>query len=138
MRIDKYCMSVAALAALCGMALGISMAVRQDFSLAPAHAHLNLLGWVSMALYGLYYRSARVVRPWLAWTQAAAGTTGFVAMSGGLGVMLATGSHAAEPVISLGALASVLGMALFLAQVLTEDRSRALAPRALAADVWSG
>ena len=51
-------------------ALGIAMAMRQDFTLAPAHAHLNLLGWVSMALYGLYYRGAAVIRPRLAWTQA--------------------------------------------------------------------
>ncbi|MEN3376701.1 MAG: hypothetical protein V7604_2056, partial [Hyphomicrobiales bacterium] len=30
--------------ALVGMAAGIVMGIRQDFSLAPAHAHLNLLG----------------------------------------------------------------------------------------------
>lgn len=59
MRIEQYCITVAATAALCGMALGISMAIRQDFALMRAHARLNLLGSVSMALYGLYYRGAR-------------------------------------------------------------------------------
>ncbi|MBD1547746.1 hypothetical protein [Roseibium aggregatum] len=40
---------------IAGMAFGIHMSVVQDFALAPAHAHLNLLGWVTMALFGIYY-----------------------------------------------------------------------------------
>ena len=32
------------------------MAVSDDHSAFPAHAHLNLLGWVSLFLFGLYYR----------------------------------------------------------------------------------
>jgi hypothetical protein len=134
MRIAQYCLSVAATAALCGMSLGIAMAIRQDFTLAPAHAHLNLLGWVSMALYGLYYRGAAAIRPRLAWTQAIAGTVGFVAMFGGLAVLLSTGDMRAEAAISFGAVASVLGMALFLFQVATEHRRPA--PRAY--EIWSG
>jgi len=41
---------------LVGMALGIVMGIRQDFTLAPAHAHLNLLGFVALFLAALYYR----------------------------------------------------------------------------------
>ena len=41
---------------LAGMALGIVMGIRQDFALAPAHAHLNLLGFVALFLAALYYR----------------------------------------------------------------------------------
>jgi cbb3-type cytochrome oxidase subunit 1 len=52
-----YFIGVATLFALAGMAYGISMAVTTDFTLAPAHAHNNLLGWVSMAIFGLYYRA---------------------------------------------------------------------------------
>ncbi len=122
MRIAQYCIAVAATAALCGMSLGIAMAIRQDFSLMPAHAHLNLLGWVSMALYGLWYRGAEIVRPRLAWTQAIAATIGFVAMAGGLAAMLSTGDHRFEAIISVGAIFAVLGMALFLAQVLLDGR----------------
>ena len=40
-----------------GVALGIGMAAHHDFSLHPVHAHLNLLGWVSLALFGLFYRA---------------------------------------------------------------------------------
>jgi hypothetical protein len=32
------------------------MAASRDHSSTPAHAHLNLLGWVSLFLFGIYYR----------------------------------------------------------------------------------
>jgi dolichyl-phosphate-mannose--protein O-mannosyl transferase len=38
-----------------GMVWGIVMAASGDHTLAPAHAHLNLVGWVTMALFGIYY-----------------------------------------------------------------------------------
>jgi len=28
----------------------------RDHAIMPAHAHLNLLGWVSLFLFGIYYR----------------------------------------------------------------------------------
>lgn len=37
------------------MVLGMTMGIMQKFELASVHAHLNLLGWVSMALFGLIY-----------------------------------------------------------------------------------
>ena len=40
---------------LVGIDLGIVMGIRQDFVLVPAHAHLNLLGFVTMFLSALYY-----------------------------------------------------------------------------------
>jgi len=48
------CMSVVIL--LIGMLAGIAMGVLQDFALAPAHAHLNLVGGVLLFMFGLYYR----------------------------------------------------------------------------------
>ena len=130
MRIAQYCIAVAATAALCGMTVGITMAIRQDFSLMPAHAHLNLLGWVSMALYGLYYRGAEAIRPRLAWSQAIVATIGFVAMSGGLALLLGTGQERFEAIVSVGAIFAFLGMALFLFQVVTERRTARIAQRA--------
>jgi len=43
---------------LLGVTLGIVMAASHDYTFRPVHAHLNLLGWASMALFGLWYRSA--------------------------------------------------------------------------------
>jgi len=38
------------------MLAGVAIGVKQDFVLAPAHAHLNLLGGALLFLFGLYYR----------------------------------------------------------------------------------
>lgn len=38
-----------------GMIWGIAMSASNDHSLSPAHGHLNLIGWVTMALFGIYY-----------------------------------------------------------------------------------
>lgn len=40
---------------LLGMVWGIVMSATQDHSLSPAHAHLNLIGGVVMAISGVFY-----------------------------------------------------------------------------------
>ena len=47
---------LAVLYVLLGVALGVAMAASHDYTLKPVHAHVNLLGWVSMFLFGLWYR----------------------------------------------------------------------------------
>jgi cbb3-type cytochrome oxidase subunit 1 len=47
---------IAVLYFIAGIALGIGMAAHKEFTLRPVHAHVNLLGWVSLALFGLFYR----------------------------------------------------------------------------------
>ena len=42
---------------LVGMALGLKMSRSMDFALHGLHAHLNLLGFVLMTLFGLCYRN---------------------------------------------------------------------------------
>lgn len=42
--------------ALAGMVLGIYMGMSEDHSLIDAHAHNNLIGYVTMIIYGVYYR----------------------------------------------------------------------------------
>jgi hypothetical protein len=54
--IDRWFLRIAVIYALVAMFLGITMGIREDFTQAPTHAHLNLVGWVSMALYALVYR----------------------------------------------------------------------------------
>lgn len=38
-----------------GVGLGIAMGASRDFTLRPVHAHINLLGWTTLALAGLIY-----------------------------------------------------------------------------------
>ena len=46
---------IASLYLLAGVVMGIVMAASENVTLRPVHAHLNLLGWVSLALFGLFY-----------------------------------------------------------------------------------
>lgn len=46
---------LAVLFILVGMTMGIVMAASGNHAIMPAHAHLNLLGWVSLFLFGIYY-----------------------------------------------------------------------------------
>lgn len=123
MRLAYFCFIAAALSALTGMSLGIWMGMNEDFTLAPVHAHINLLGWVTLCLYGLYHRGVARTSNRLAWTQVSLGALGVPVMTGGLGAYLATGAHTA-PFIIGGSLFVAAGMALFLA-VLVADLRRA-------------
>ena len=54
-RIGLWFILLAGLCLMVGVYLGMWMGVNKDFTLAPVHAHLNLLGWASLALFGLTY-----------------------------------------------------------------------------------
>lgn len=54
--LSGHFLRAAVIYAVLGMVMGIHMASSHDHSQMPTHAHLTLLGWVSMAIYGLFYR----------------------------------------------------------------------------------
>ena len=56
-RIDIHFLLLAVILLVVGVCLGIYMAMNKDFQLAPVHAHVNLVGWVSLAIFGLAYRA---------------------------------------------------------------------------------
>jgi hypothetical protein len=122
MRLAYFCFIAAAIAALSGMALGIWMGVHEDFTLAPVHAHVNLLGWVTLALYGLYHRGVERARNRLAWAQVAVAALGVPVMTVGLGAFLAGGAGA-QPAVVAGSLLVFAGMALFLAVLVVDLRA---------------
>ncbi len=128
MRIAYFCFITAIFAALAGMSLGIVMGMREDFSLAPAHAHLNLLGWVTMALYGLYHRGVERSSQRLAWVQVGAGAVGCVLMAGGLAIYLGMGVEGAVASVIVGSLLCLLSMLLFLF-IVVGDLARATKDR---------
>ena len=104
-----------------GMTLGFGMGVTQDFRLAPAHAHMNLLGWVSMFLYGLFYRcephAARGILPevqfWLA-------AVGLAVMIPGLAHVLL--GYDLAPLAGLGAVLTIGSLLVFAAVMLRTMR----------------
>ena len=99
---------------LIGIVLGIVMGIRQDFVLMPAHAHLNLLGFVTMFLSALYYRVVPgAAASGLARYQAIVSVAGAVVFPIGIACVLLGGHDRFEPVVVAGALTVLLGMALF-------------------------
>lgn len=99
-----------------GMAWGIQMAISQDHSLSGAHAHLNLVGWTTMALFGLYYRlTPHAAATWLARLHAGTAIAGVLVMVPGITMAITTGAPA---LAAVGALLTALSMAIFLFTVL--------------------
>lgn len=100
--------------AVLGMAFGIFMGIKQDFALAPAHAHLNLLGFVTMFLSALYYRtSPQAAASRLAVYQAVVSVVGAILFPIGIASVLLGGHDRFEPVVVVGAIIVFLGMVLF-------------------------
>jgi hypothetical protein len=53
---SNWFLRLAVLYLIAGVGLGLQMAATNNHSMFPVHAHLNLLGWVSLTLFGLFYR----------------------------------------------------------------------------------
>ena len=56
-RVDLQFLLLGAASLVVGVSLGILMGIQHDFMLMPVHAHINLVGWVSLMLFGLVYRA---------------------------------------------------------------------------------
>jgi hypothetical protein len=112
--IGSLMMRVSAVVLLIGMLAGIVMGIRQDFTLAPAHAHLNLIGGVLLFLFGLYYRLVPAAGTMaLAKVQGWLHITGAILFPAGVAVVLLKGpSFEAAPIA--GSLIVVAAMALFV------------------------
>jgi hypothetical protein len=105
---------VSVVVGLSGMVMGIAMGIRQDFSLAPAHAHLNLLGYVALFLSGLYYRVVpEAGATALAKVQAALAIAGAIVFPAGIACVVLGDHDKFEPIVVAGALIVLAGMALF-------------------------
>ena len=93
---------LAVLFALTGMIIGVGMAASHTYALAPAHAHINLLGWVTLFLIGLFYeRRPQLDKRASARWQVIVYTVGAVVVNASLAVFL-LGNPGAEPGAAAG------------------------------------
>ncbi len=89
MKLSNLFLRLAVAFALLGVGLGYVMGATHEFTLAPVHAHINLLGWVSMFLYGLFYRTApEAAAGWLPKVHATLAILGLPIMMIGLTIQL--------------------------------------------------
>ena len=94
----------AVLLAIAGMIWGIAMGISQDHSTMPAHAHLNLLGWVSLFLFGVYYHLHPVIdQSALAWWQIWIWIAGTIVLTIGVG-LVHSGHQIGEPIAAVSSL----------------------------------
>lgn len=121
-----------------GVMLGVAMGASGDHSLFPVHAHVNLLGWVSMALFGLI----GTVHPSI--TEGRVAAAPFWMHNLGVPVMLVAltlrikGFQSAEPLIGVASIrfgSTTALLQLTRADFIDEDPSRTGAGAMLAATV---
>ena len=99
-----------------GVSMGIWMGIAHDFQFAPVHAHLNLLGWASLALFGLVYKAYPALgQSRLALAHFAASTTSAVAFPFGIYLAIA---HQNVGLAIAASLLWLLGTLVFLSNLL--------------------
>lgn len=98
---------------IAGICLGLYMSITHQFEATGAHAHINLLGWVTMAIFGIYYAfnpaqaASRIAR-----LQYFIYTLGILVMAPSLFLFL-TGNAAMEPLVAISSLVTFSGVLLF-------------------------
>ena len=121
-RIEVVFITAGLIILLLGMAFGMWMGAREDFQLADAHAHLNLLGFVVPTVYGLIHRGfPAMAASRLAWPQLFAHFVGLLIMIPGLVVVIQTGNPA---FVIAGAIVVLLATLLFAVIFVTADKSQ--------------
>ena len=123
-RVSLAFFTTAALAALCGMVWGTIMGISGDHSLSPAHAHLNLLGWVTLSIMGgVYALPGMRFNNTLAWVNYGLSTIGAVLMAVLLPQVLT--QKLSGQVMMASELPVILGMLLFVVSLLGNWRKAA-------------
>ena len=116
---------LAVLFIIAGMAMGIGMAISHNHAIMPAHAHLNLLGWVSLFLFGIYYKFyPNLDASRIALVQVVVWSVGTVVLTVGVAA-IHLGYAAAEPIAAVASLVLLAAALLFAVFVFRPMASRA-------------
>jgi FtsH-binding integral membrane protein len=122
MKASSVCFPVAVLMVLAGMIWGIIMAISDDHSAMPAHAHLNLLGWVCLFLFGIFYHLHPAIdRSRTALVQVWVWILTTIILTIGVG-LVHTGHPIGDPIAAVGSLIVFADMLLFGWLVLRRER----------------
>lgn len=116
-RVSLAFFTVAALCGLTGMIWGTYMGATQTFTLSPAHAHLNLLGWVTLAIMGGFYVLAGPrASSKLAWVNFAMSASGAILLTVLLSRLL-LGDTSVVPLMAVAEVLVIGGMLTFIASI---------------------
>lgn len=106
----------AAFYAMIGVCWGLAMGVTQNHATYSAHAHLNLLGWLSLAMMGTFYATlGQDVSSKVKAANFAISNLGVLLMIPGVGMYLGQAAPPAVygPMITAGSLLVALGFFVF-------------------------
>ena len=119
--ISLWFFGLAIVSILIGMAWGIQMSASKNHTLAAAHAHLNLIGWVSFSIIAFYYHLVpKAAESVLAKLHFAIAALGLVLIVPGIVQAL---MHTGETLAKLGSILTLLGMVLFALIVVRNSRA---------------
>lgn len=120
-RIADYFFKVATIFLVVGIAVGLHMGISENHSAMPAHAHINLLGWVTSALFGFYYAVQPAKAEWrAAFIHFAVYVAGMVIMLPAL-YLKYTGYPQFEPLLALGSIIVAVGTLIFAYVLFSPD-----------------
>lgn len=108
---------------IAGILVGLKMSIAHDYTATGAHAHINLLGWVTMAIFGAFHAlnpSGAGTR--LAKVQYYVYTGGLLVMTPALYLLL-TGNPSMEPVVAVSSLVVFAGVLMFAAIIFRTPRA---------------
>jgi peptidoglycan/LPS O-acetylase OafA/YrhL len=129
MKASSLSFQTAVLLAVAGMIWGIVMAASGNHSAMPAHAHLNLLGFVSLFLFGIFYHLHPAMdRGRMAIVQVWVWVLGTVSLTVGVG-LVHSGHEIGDPIAAVSSLIVLADMLLFGWLVLRREGIEATAPR---------
>jgi hypothetical protein len=111
-----------------GVVFGMVMGITEQFQFANVHAHINLLGWATLALSGVIYAlfpgaGSNKLATAHFWLQ----NIGLPVFAIGLFLNDTTMGKAAIPIISVGAIVAILGIIVFATNVLLNVKPAARA-----------
>jgi NADH:ubiquinone oxidoreductase subunit 3 (subunit A) len=105
-----------------GILVGLHMSITHNHQAVGAHAHINLLGWVTMAIFGTYHAlNPAGANTGLAKLQFYTYTIGVVIMTPSL-YLLVTGSPSMEPVVAASSFIVFIGVLMFGAIILRTQK----------------
>lgn len=99
-----------------GVVLGMQMGIAQDFTYAPVHAHLNLVGGVLMMVAGVVYNARPDLSPRMVSAHYVSHLLGTVLLPLGIYGSIA-GTRWAGPVVGTGSVLALLALLLFAANL---------------------
>ena len=104
-----------------GLAIGLQMGMSGNHATIATHAHVNLLGWVTSAIFGGYYAlSPAKAQKRLAMIHYAVYTFGLVIMLPAL-YLMELGNPQLEPILGIASLITFAGVLVFAVVIFSKE-----------------